>query len=81
MVNQSDLPYRILVQNHGATLTYTQMLYPARLESDPDYLAFHRRDLSLSPYPVVAQVCGNDPDQVIRGVRKIVDLCAGVGRL
>jgi tRNA-dihydrouridine synthase len=79
MVNQSDLPFRTLVQNHGATLAYTQMLQPSRLESDPDYLAFHRRDLSLSPRPVVVQLYGNDPDGILRGARKIVDLCDGIG--
>jgi len=57
------------------------MLRPARLLSDPDYLAFHRRALELgrpSAGPVVIQVCGNDQDVIVRGAKTLVDLCDGV---
>jgi Dihydrouridine synthase (Dus) len=83
MVNQSDTPFRALVHNHGATLTYTEMLRPARLLSDPDYLAFHRRALELgrssSTGPVIVQVCGNDQEAIVRGAKTVVDLCDGIG--
>jgi hypothetical protein len=83
MVNQSDTPFRALVHNHGATLTYTEMLRPVRLLSDPDYLAFHRRALGLgrssSTGPVIVQVCGNDQEVIVRGARAVVDLCDGIG--
>ena len=82
MVNQSDTPFRALVHNHGATLTYTEMLKPARLLSDPDYLAFHRRSLEsgrLSTGPVIVQVCGNDQDVILRGAKMLVDICDGIG--
>ncbi|KAI0251188.1 FMN-linked oxidoreductase [Lactifluus subvellereus] len=81
MVNQSDTPFRALVHRHGATLTYTEMLKPARLLSDPDYLAFHRRALESgrsSAGPVVVQVCGNDQDVIVRGAKTVVDLCDGI---
>jgi hypothetical protein len=84
MVNQSDTPFRALVYQHGATLTYTEMLKPARLLSDPDYLAFHRRALEsgrVSTGPVVVQVCGNDQDEMVRGVKTVVDLCDGIGNV
>ena len=82
MVNQSDTPFRALVHRHGATLTYTEMLSPTRLLSDPEYLAFHRRALELgrsSTGPVVVQVSGNDQDVIVRGVKAVVDLCDGIG--
>jgi tRNA-dihydrouridine synthase 1 len=83
MVNQSDTPFRALVHNHGATLTYTEMLKPARLLSDPDYVAFHRRALELgrsaSTGPVIVQVCGNDQEVIVRGAKTVVDLCDGIG--
>ena len=83
MVNQSDTPFRALVHNHGATLTYTEMLKPARLLSDPVYLAFHRRALELgrpsSTGPVIVQVCGNDQEVIVRGAKTVVDLCDGIG--
>lgn len=84
MVNQSDTPFHALVHNHGATLTYTEMLRPARLLSDPDYLAFHRRALELgrsssTTGPVIVQVCGNDQEVIVRGAKTVVDLCDGIG--
>ncbi|KAI0034682.1 hypothetical protein K488DRAFT_77086 [Vararia minispora EC-137] len=75
MVGASELSFRALVQSHGATLAYTQMLHPSRLKPDPEYLAFHRRDLSHSPDPVVVQICGSDADELLRGARKIANLC------
>lgn len=80
MVNQSDLPFRALVRRHGATLVYTQMLVPQRLLADPDYLAFHARGLGAGPdRPVVAQLCGNDPETLVRAARTLVDRCDGIG--
>jgi len=84
MVNQSDTPFRALVHNHGARLTYTEMLKPARLLSDLDYLAFHRRALELgrsssTTGPVIIQVCGNDQEVIVRGAKTVVDLCDGIG--
>lgn len=83
MVNQSDLPFRSLAENHGATLTYTQMLAPDRLLNDQEYLEFHTRDLTMASVgkkaPVVVQLCGNDPELVVKAGRKIEGLCDGIG--
>ncbi|KAI0040183.1 FMN-linked oxidoreductase [Auriscalpium vulgare] len=81
MVKQSDTPFRALVHAHGATLSYTQMLRPSLLLSDPDYIAFNRRALALGRQtagPVVVQLCGNDAETLVRGARTVVDLCDGV---
>ncbi|KDQ58422.1 hypothetical protein JAAARDRAFT_176349 [Jaapia argillacea MUCL 33604] len=83
MINQSDLPFRLLVRQYGTTLTYTQMLHPERLLEDKDYLDFHLRDLEIASRlgegrPVVVQVCGNDPEVVVRGARKVVGLCDAI---
>lgn len=85
MVNQSDLPFRILTRKHGATLTYTQMLQPHRLLNDQQYLDFHLRDLQVSRQqsvfgsPVVVQLCGNDPEVIIKAARKVENWCDAVG--
>ena len=89
MVNQSDLPFRLLTRKHGATLAYTQMLSPERLVHDREYLQFHLRDLEGSSSaccsglgrPVVVQLCGNDPDEIVRGARLVEGLCDGIGSL
>jgi len=89
MINQSDLPFRLLTRRHGATLTYTQMLEPHKLLHDRDYLDFHLRDLQLCRdgyddlgmlgRPVVVQLCGNDPDIVIKAGRQVQELCDAIG--
>ncbi|KAF7426257.1 hypothetical protein PC9H_008625 [Pleurotus ostreatus] len=84
MVNQSDLPFRLLVRRYGATLAYTQMLLPEKLLQDRDYLEFHLRDLSYHngdselDTPVVVQLCGNDPETVVRGGKTIQSYCDGI---
>lgn len=85
MVNQSDLPFRCLVEAHGATMSYTQMLIPERLLDDQEYLEFHLRDLtSLGPErtkPVVVQLCGNEPETVVRAGKKVQNYCDAIGAL
>jgi len=85
MVNQSDLPFRLLVRRYGATSSYTQMYIPERLLNDREYLDYHLRDLtscSEDPSfhrPVVAQLCGNDPDIIVQAGRKLQGYCDAIG--
>ena len=88
MVNQSDLPFRLLTRKHGATLTYTQMLDSHKLLNDREYLDFHLRDLQFCRdgyddlglgRPVVVQLCGNDPDVVVKAARQVEGLCDAIG--
>lgn len=80
MVNQSDLPFRTLVRRYNASLVYSQMLLPERLLNDQDYLEFHLRGLREEyDRPVVIQLCGNDPDVVVRAARQVVDRADAIG--
>ena len=80
MVNQSDLPFRRIVRNYDASLVYTQMLLPDRLLNDREYLEFHTRGLREAPdAPVVVQLCGNDPETVVRAARTVVDRADAIG--
>ena len=80
MVNQSDLPFRILVRRYRTSLVYTQMLLPEKLLDDPDYLDFHLRELGgPEDRPVVVQLCGNDPETVVRAARKVQTRCDAIG--
>ena len=83
MVNQSDLPFRILVRRYGASLAYTQMLLPERILNDRDYLEHHQRDLTASAdgleRPVIVQLCGDDPDTIVSAGRKLQPFCDGIG--
>lgn len=79
MVNQSDAPFRILTHRYGATLSYTQMLWPSRLLNEQDYLEFHLRDLQAGPRPVVVQLVGNDAEILVRASKNIQGSCDGIG--
>lgn len=83
MVNQSDLPFRILVHKYGATMAYTQMMIPDRLLNDQEYLEHHLRDLRLgfeaSTGPVVVQLCGDEPESIVQAGRKLQAYCDGIG--
>lgn len=83
MVGQSDLPFRVLTRKNNATLAYTQMLMSTKLLSDQEYLETHLKDLSTVvsglENPVVAQLCGNDPDAIVQAGRKLQNYCQGIG--
>ena len=86
MVNQSDLPFRLLARRHGATLAYTQMLSPHRLLEDQDYLEFHLRDIQADfgasarlARPIVVQLHGNDPETLVKAGRVVQMSCDAVG--
>lgn len=83
MVNQSDLPFRLLVGKYGATATYTQMLVPDKLLNDRDYLEYHQRDLEISGHanhgkPTTVQLCGHDPEAIVQAGRRMQNLCNGI---
>ncbi|KAF8879651.1 FMN-linked oxidoreductase [Gymnopilus junonius] len=83
MVNQSDLPFRLLVRRHGATVAYTQMYTSDKLLFDKDYLDYHIRDLTLAKdvdisRPVIAQLCGNDPDVIVQAGCRLQGYCDAI---
>jgi len=83
MVNQSDLPFRLLVRRYKTSLVYTQMLQPSLLLDDRDYLDFHLRGLEterqLGLDDTVVQLCGNDPQMLVNAGRKVQSLCTCIG--
>ncbi|KAF8627332.1 hypothetical protein AX15_004406 [Amanita polypyramis BW_CC] len=83
MVNQSDLPFRLLTRRHGSTMTYTQMLLPEKLLNNQEYLEHHIRDLTVGSTdplhaPVVVQLCGNQPDIIVQAGRKLQNYCTAI---
>ncbi|EKM77358.1 hypothetical protein AGABI1DRAFT_77367 [Agaricus bisporus var. burnettii JB137-S8] len=58
------------------------MLMSTKLLSDQEYLETHLKDLSTVvsglENPVVAQLCGNDPDAIVQAGRKLQNYCQGI---
>ena len=71
MVDQSDLPFRLLCRRYGANLAFTPMIHARLLvNSQPYRKKFlgtwlpHHQDR-----PLIAQICGSDPETVLQAAR------------
>ncbi len=77
MVDQSELPYRMLTRKYKAQLCYTPMLH-ARLFSESE--AYRRDNFSANPddRPLSVQFCANDPQILLAAARNVEDHCDAV---
>ena len=77
MVDQSELPYRMLTRKYGAQICYTPM-YHARLFSTQ---AGYRQNMfkpCTEDRPLVVQFCANDPDILLNAAKYVEDHCDAV---
>eukprot|EP00429_Kryptoperidinium_foliaceum_P003483 CAMPEP_0176007914 /NCGR_PEP_ID=MMETSP0120_2-20121206/3478_1 /TAXON_ID=160619 /ORGANISM="Kryptoperidinium foliaceum, Strain CCMP 1326" /LENGTH=114 /DNA_ID=CAMNT_0017340689 /DNA_START=116 /DNA_END=457 /DNA_ORIENTATION=+ len=71
MVDQSDLPFRMLARRYGANLCFTPMIHSRLLTEVESYrrkFLVQRRD---DDRPLIAQLCGSDPDLVLEAARML----------
>uniref|UniRef100_A0A7S3FV07 tRNA-dihydrouridine(16/17) synthase [NAD(P)(+)] n=1 Tax=Strombidium rassoulzadegani TaxID=1082188 RepID=A0A7S3FV07_9SPIT len=77
MVDQSELPYRMLTRKYGAQICYTPMYHARLFSTDTKY----RRDM-FTPHPedrpLVVQFCANDPDILLNAARYVENDCDAV---
>ena len=75
MVDQSDLPFRLLARRYGCNLAYTPMIHAKLFTTSPNYRdAFWRSDYSghiKGDYPLVAQFCTSDKDVVLAAAKYV----------
>ena len=89
MVDQSELPFRILCRRHGATAAYTPMLHARLFLESEKYRAEHFTTLggdaaaaasggAAGDRPLFVQFCANDPDILLGAARLVQPFCDAV---
>ena len=78
MVDQSELPFRMLARAFGADLCYTPMIH-ARLFSERDEEQRKRMwETCEEDRPLVVQFCGHDPQALLAAAQAVQDKCDAV---
>lgn len=73
MVDQSDLPFRMQCRRWGTNLCFTPMIHSGLLVKSEQYRSrFLPRGNNLHDRPLIAQLCGNDP-QLVEQAAKMVE--------
>lgn len=77
MVDQSELPFRMLCRKYGATLAYTPMFHSLNFATSQRY---RDNEFTTCPEdrPLFVQFCGNDADTVLRAAKFVEDRCDAV---
>lgn len=70
MVEQSELPFRMLTRKYGVNIAYTPMLHSKMMITNKTYMKDH---FTTCPEdrPVVAQICGHDPDTMVKAAKML----------
>ncbi|KAJ7566446.1 hypothetical protein O6H91_02G103600 [Diphasiastrum complanatum] len=74
MVDQSELPFRMLCRKYGATAAYTPMLHSRLFVQDPKYRS---SEFSTCPEdrPLFVQFCANNPNTLLEAARIVEPYC------
>ncbi|KAL4568746.1 hypothetical protein LXL04_024361 [Taraxacum kok-saghyz] len=74
MVDNSELPFRILCRNHGAEAAYTPMLH-SRIFSENEKYRSQEFSTCKEDRPLFIQFCANDPDTLLEAARRVEAYC------
>lgn len=74
MVDQSELPFRMLCRKYGATAAYTPMLHSRLFAEDPKYRS---SEFTTCPEdrPLFVQFCANNPENLLAAAQIVEPHC------
>ncbi|KAL5519662.1 DUS1 [Sanghuangporus vaninii] len=85
MVDQSELPWRILSRRYGAQLVYTPMINAKMFAEgknkayrDQAFNMIHGEEGGPLDRPLIVQFAGSDPDQLLKAARLVEEHCDAV---
>ena len=79
MVDQSDLPFRLLCRRYQTAIAVTPMIHARLLLESASYRrAFLPRDSLPQDRPLIAQICGGDPQTVLQAAQLLAPLVDGI---
>ncbi|CAN8251407.1 unnamed protein product [Cochlearia groenlandica] len=74
MVDNSELPFRLLCQKYGAQAAYTPMLH-SRIFSETDKYRNQEFTTCKEDRPLFVQFCANDPDTLLEAAKRVQPFC------
>ncbi|KAK2075943.1 hypothetical protein QBZ16_001279 [Prototheca wickerhamii] len=77
MVDQSELPFRMLCRRYGSTGAYSPMLHARLFLESKGYREEHFTTCDRDR-PLLAQFCANDPDILLAAAREVEDVVDAV---
>ncbi|KAJ4963159.1 hypothetical protein NE237_023098 [Protea cynaroides] len=74
MVDNSELPFRMLCRKYGAEAAYTPMLH-SRIFSETEKYRTQEFTTCKEDRPLFVQFCANDPDILLEAARRVEPYC------
>ncbi|KAH0697468.1 hypothetical protein KY290_015333 [Solanum tuberosum] len=74
MVDNSELPFRLLCRKYGAEAAYTPMLHSRLFNEDEKYRAMEFSTCK-EDRPLFVQFCANNPNTLLEAARKVEPYC------
>ncbi|KAB2036779.1 hypothetical protein ES319_D03G026000v1 [Gossypium barbadense] len=74
MVDNSELPFRMLCRKYGAEAAYTPMLHSRIFNENPKYRS-EEFTTCKEDRPLFVQFCANDPDILLEAARRVESHC------
>ncbi|OMP01946.1 tRNA-dihydrouridine synthase [Corchorus olitorius] len=74
MVDNSELPFRMLCRKYGATAAYTPMLH-SRIFTENEKYRNQEFTTCKEDRPLFVQFCANDPDILLEAARRVEPYC------